>query len=102
VHRAVRHKAVEQGALLEVFDEEGNCPSGVTVALLSHSTWMRAKVSATTGPANTRSTTGCSPIGSAGNSPLFLPIPHDSNDLPNRRIRQLTDLGSKFETPYGL
>src|SRR5271156_5389146 len=45
-----------------------------------------AKVSATTGPAGTRSTTGCSPVGSAGKSPRFLPIPHDNNDLRNRRI----------------
>jgi hypothetical protein len=56
------------------------------VALLSHSTWMRpAKVSATTGPADIRSITGCSPAGSGGKSPRFLPIPHDISDLPNRR-----------------
>src|SRR5271170_6872006 len=45
-----------------------------------------AKVSATTGPADIRSTTGCSPVGSAGKPPRFLPIPHDNNDLRNRRI----------------
>src|SRR6516164_8087557 len=66
--------------------KQGNCPSGVTVALLSHSTWMRpAKVSATTGPADIRSITGCSSAGSGGKSPRFLPIPHDISDLPNRR-----------------
>src|SRR6516225_2773506 len=44
-----------------------------------------AKVSATTGPADIRSITGCSPAGSGGKSPRFLPIPHDISDLPNRR-----------------
>jgi FkbM family methyltransferase len=42
-------------------------------------------VSATTGPADIRSITGCSPAGSGGKSPRFLPIPHDISDLPNRR-----------------
>src|SRR5215831_17433777 len=44
-----------------------------------------AKVSATTGPADIRSITGCSPAGNGGKSPRFLPIPHDISDLPNRR-----------------
>jgi hypothetical protein len=44
-----------------------------------------AKVSATTGPADIRSITGCSPAGSGGKFPRFLPIPHDISDLPNRR-----------------
>src|ERR1700731_3294201 len=66
--------------------KNGSCPSGVTVAPPSHSTWMRpAKVSVTTGPADTRSTTGCSPVRSPGKSPRFLLIPHDNSDLPNRR-----------------
>src|SRR5216683_1145317 len=66
--------------------KNGSWPSGVTVALLSHSTWMRpAKVSATTGPADIRSITGCSPVGSPGKSPRFLTIPHDNSDLPNPR-----------------
>jgi hypothetical protein len=43
-------------------------------------------------PADTRSTTGCSPIGSAGKSPRFVLMPHDSNEFQNHRIRQLTDL----------
>src|SRR5215470_5706388 len=66
--------------------KNGSWPSGVTVALLSHSTWMRpAKVSVTTGPADIRSITGCSPAGNGGKSPRFLPIAHDISDLPNRR-----------------
>jgi hypothetical protein len=40
MQRAIRQPAVEQRALLEEFDED-SWPSGVTVALLSHSTWMR-------------------------------------------------------------
>jgi hypothetical protein len=44
-----------------------------------------AKVSATTDPADTRSTTGCSPIGSAGKSPRIVPS-HDNNDFLNCRI----------------
>src|SRR6266852_4139964 len=67
--------------------KNGSCPSGVTSAPLSHSTWMRpAKVSATTGPADTLSTTGCSPIGSPGIPQRFVPIPYDNNDLLNRCI----------------
>src|SRR5580704_8928089 len=67
--------------------KNGSWPSGVTVALLSHSTWMRpAKVSATTGPADIRSITGCSPVGSPGKSPRFLTIPHDNSDLLTDRI----------------
>jgi hypothetical protein len=62
--------------------KNGSWPSGVTVALPSHSTWMRpAKVSATTGPTDTRSTTGCSPVGSLRKSSRFLPIPHDNKDF---------------------
>jgi hypothetical protein len=38
VQRAVRHEAIEQPTLLEILDEERQLPSGVTVALLSHST----------------------------------------------------------------
>src|SRR6516162_6973635 len=67
--------------------KNGSCPSGVTVAVLSHSTWMRPeKVSATTGPAHLDSTTGCSPIGSPGKSPRFVPIPHGNKGLRNRRM----------------
>src|SRR6516164_9995320 len=67
--------------------KNGSWPSGVTVAVPSHSTWMRPeKVSATTGPADLDSTTGCSPIGSAGKSPRFVPIPHGNKGLRNRRM----------------
>src|SRR6516165_10090681 len=67
--------------------KNGSWPSGVTVAVLSHSTWMRPeKVSATTGPADPNSTSGCSPIGSPGKSPRFVPIPHDNKGLRNRRM----------------
>src|SRR6516162_4085709 len=67
--------------------KNGSWPSGVTVAVLSHSTWMRReKVSATTGPADLDSTTGCSPIGSPGKSPRFVPIPHGNKGLRNRRM----------------
>src|SRR5580700_3417921 len=55
-----------------------------------------AKVSATTGPADTRSTTGCSPVGSAGKSPRFLSIPHDNNDLRNHRIPQTQGFRVKY------
>src|SRR5215831_13739428 len=44
------------------------------------------KVSATTGPADLDSTTGCSPIGSPGKSPRFVPIPHGNKGLRNRRM----------------
>jgi hypothetical protein len=74
--------------------KNGSCPSGVNLALLSHSTWMRpAKVSATTGPADIRSTTGCSPVGSAGKSPRFLPI-------PRRHVGQ--SLGMFHDASHGL
>src|SRR6516162_36819 len=61
-----------------------------------------AKVSATTASADSCSTIGCSPIGSAKKSLRFVLIPHDNNDRPNRRIRQLADLGSitKNLTPF--
>ena len=44
-----------------------------------------AKVSATTGPTDIRSITGCSLVRSPAKSPRFLPIPHDISDLRNRR-----------------
>src|SRR6516162_6994945 len=67
--------------------KNGSWPSGVTVAVLSHSTWMRPeKVSATTGPADLDSTSGCSPIGSPGKSPRFVPIPHGNKGLRSRRM----------------
>src|SRR6516164_33697 len=80
--------------------KNGSWPSGVTVAVPSHSTWMRPeKVSATTGPADLDSTTGCSPIGSAGKSPRFVPIPHGNKDVRNRRMprTQVSRMMNLFE-----
>ena len=37
-------------------------------------------------PADLDSTTGCSPIGSVGKSPRFVPIPHGNKGLRNRRM----------------
>src|SRR5712672_729037 len=76
--------------------KNGSCPSGVTGALLSHSTWTRpAKVSATTRPVDTLPTTaGSSPIGSLGITSRFVPIPYDNNDLLNCCTGYISDLGS--------
>jgi len=42
-------------------------------------------VSATTASPDTRSTTGCSPKGSAGKFFRIVLIPHDANDFPSHR-----------------
>src|SRR5262249_46557899 len=58
--------------------KNGNCPSGVTGAVVSHSIWTRpANVSAT---ADHSSTSGCAPIGWAIRSFRSVPIPTQSAD----------------------
>src|SRR5262245_17955142 len=52
-----------------------------------------AKVSATTGPQDIRSTTGCSPTGGTGKSSRFVSIPYDNNDLREAAFPKLRDLG---------
>src|SRR5262249_25892404 len=71
--------------------KNGNCPSGVTGAVGSHSIWTRpAKVLAI---ADHSSTSGCSPTGGAIHSLRSVPIAAQSADSATQCNPQLPDLG---------
>ena len=91
MQRAIRHKALEQRTLLEKFDEERQLAErGDRRAVVLFQMNAPGK---SIGGDRPRSTTGCSPIGSAGKSLRFVLMAHDSNDFATMPQRQLTDLG---------